>query len=296
MTRNLINHVPRPARLLLVWRPYEQVKERGHWAVAEVKPVAETHQPNEPLARKNHYNRTAPLALRYFMQDGPESEFHTLNGVLPNGEPRSLAQLHKLGYFGYPAFNYGEENHRNGVLEAFLRRVPPLYREDFDDYLLQYRLSPELKEKFRYEPYLMLARTGAITSNDHFRLIDPLENFSHGQVLLEVQGYRHKVDALTRAGKTLSLGETVMLRPDSDNPHDPNAVKITVLAGNGAEENSQDQIIIGHICRFQSAALRRLLLEEQQGACHIKAQITRLNGRPECPKAYILLMVEKAGL
>src|SRR4051794_4883741 len=70
--------------------------------------------------------------LRYFR---PGGEFEGYN------QGRKFDNIVRLGYEGYPAFSLKKQHHTVGVLSAFMRRLPPRTRSDFEAFKRQFRLS-----------------------------------------------------------------------------------------------------------------------------------------------------------
>ena len=102
-----IEHFFHPTRLWLCWQPAALAGKRMRRIVAEVVQAAD-----------------GGGILRY-LADTPDY--------------RSAVEQ---GFHGYPAFRTAQVEHRSGVMEAFMRRLPPRSREDFVEYLRMYRLPP----------------------------------------------------------------------------------------------------------------------------------------------------------
>jgi hypothetical protein len=141
-----IEHVDEPARLILAWQAPDPEKDRLRWAVGELS------------------RATGVATFKYFDGD----EFTRLNSG------RRQDELRAAGFRGYPAFDVlhtpsGEFS--DGVLEAFLRRVPPRSRSDFPRYLEHFRL----RSSDGIGPFALLAVTEAKLPSDGFSLIDPLD-------------------------------------------------------------------------------------------------------------------------
>jgi hypothetical protein len=108
--------------------------------------------------------------------------------------------------------------HRGGVLAAFLRRLPPRVRPDFAAYKAQFRLQPDLQ----LSDFALLAYTGAKLPSDGFTIVDTLEGMSPPcEIVLEVAGYRHYADKLS---KTPTVGEKVELVAEPENKVDKQAI------------------------------------------------------------------------
>ncbi|WP_404361386.1 hypothetical protein [Methylotuvimicrobium sp. KM1] len=127
---NLISYVPQPNRLLLVWQAPEG-KSRKRFVVGEIR------------LEGKHYT------FRYL------------------ANTKDFADARIEGFVCYPAFRKLTQEYNESVLETFLRRVPPRKRGDFNKYLKQWRLSPEVD----ISDFALLGHTGAKLPNDGFSLI-----------------------------------------------------------------------------------------------------------------------------
>ncbi len=240
---NLIERVVEPRKLLLAWQaPDSRDSDRFRWVVA----ILDCSGNN--------------CTLRYLRDD---AEFRSLNAG------RELADLHALGYEGFPAFNMKRLVHDRGVLRTFMRRLPPRSRSDFQEYEQQFRLSPRLE----FSDVALLGLTEAKLPSDGFSLVDPLDpDATHCDLMLEIAGYRYHAPA-ENAG--MRIGMPVELQPEPENPHDTNAVRIDA----GRRK-------LGYVNRLQAPTFRRWL-ETRRVTCVIE----RLNGRPGHPRAFVFVRV-----
>src|SRR5690606_5582036 len=126
----------------------------------------------------------------------------------------------ETGFKGYPAFRLEKTEHVDGVLEAFLRRLPPRNREDFKEYLTLHRLP----HPFPASDLTLLSYTGAKLPSDGFSLNPDFTKVNPPiDYLLEVAGFRY-TDANVDG---LNIGDPVKFVWESDNPVDQDAVMIT---------------------------------------------------------------------
>jgi len=236
-----IDHPSQPSRLILSWEPPIAEEDRTRWAVGELS-VTE-----------------GAATFRYY---DPE-EF------LQKNSGRTVEQLRATGYLGYPAFNTksaGRLDFHEGVLDAFLRRIPPSNREDFGRYLAYFGFDSSA----RPGSLAVLGTTGARLPSDGFSLIDPLDAVPGTcEIVLEIVGTRHYPDVHPQAGDTLTF-----IR-DPDNRHDPNAVRATI----------SDQTA-GYVNRLQAANFGRLLETRNIEAC-----VHRRNGTTERPRLYAFVKI-----
>ena len=239
-----IEAIGHPDRLILAWQAPDEYKDRVRWAVGE-------------LTGEGNGGR-----FRYYGGD----EFRRLN------DGRDSGQLTSAGFLGYPAFDprrmSTSGDFREGVIDAFMRRLPPASRSDFPRYLEHFRL----RSADGLSHLSLLAVTEARLPSDGFSLIDPLNADTLARdVVFEIAGHRHN----TRNRNALVAGQPLMLVSHPDNAHDPNAVRI---------EASGD--LIGHVNRLQAATFGLWLKERA-----VSAWLLRLNGTPEKPRAFAFVRV-----
>ncbi|HWU13256.1 MAG TPA: HIRAN domain-containing protein [Caulobacter sp.] len=236
-----IEHIGEPTRLVLAWQAPVEQKDRVRWAVGELSRAASGGQ------------------FRYF--DG--AEFAELNGG------RSPDDLRACGYFGYPAFDVAEKGvFASGVMDAFMRRLPPRGRSDFSRYLEHFRVRPSSS----FSDFALLGLTEARLPGDGFSLIDPLDvDEVERDLVFEIAGHRHNVGCRER----LVEGRALDLVPDPDNEHDANAIRLEA-----------DGELIGHVNRLQAHVVGQWLRSRQ-----VQAWLLRLNGTPEKPRAFAFLRV-----
>lgn len=240
---NYIKNIVEPKRLLLAWQAADSSISRTRWAVGEVTLHEGTY------------------LLNYFSN---EEEFGKYNdGTLQN--------IRELGYVGYPAFHLKQKQHSIGVLEAFMRRMPPRSRSDFSQYQYYFRIS----ETLVVSDFAMLGLTEAKLPSDGFSLVDPLDDDrSQRQLVIEIAGYRHyagqRVDTLEM------LGREIEFQPEPQNPMDGNAIQMLV-----------DGRLIGYVNRLQTTPFHRWIREKR-----LSAVIERLNGDATRPRAFAFVKVE----
>jgi hypothetical protein len=237
---NWIERVAEPRRLFLAWQAPDHMNERYRWAVGILEPAGND------------------CTLRYLYSG---AEFERRN------PGRTFDELLGLGYQGYPAFPLRREMHVGGVLSAFMRRLPPRTRSDFEEYKRQFRLAPHLS----LTDFALLGQTEAKLPSDGFSVVDPLDGaIDRCDLMLEAAGYRHYA-----ASAQLAVGDLLTILAEPENEHDPNAV--VIRAANQT---------IGYINRLQTGAFQRWLAERD-----VSGIVERLNGRPERPRAFAFVRV-----
>jgi len=197
-------------------------------------------------------------------KDGNEVVFRYLK------EHPDFQMAQQNGFTGYSAFRIDEKTSefRQGVLEAFLRRIPPRKREDFNEYLAQHRLP----FPFPLGDFALLGYTGAKLPSDGFALVP---DFQIGDVpcdfLLEIAGLRHCISDVSN----LSVGDAVEFEIDTNNPVDHDSVGVM---HNGTR--------IGYVNRAIRDVFRQWL-----NSGMVKAKIERINGKPDRPLVYLFTQV-----
>jgi len=233
-----IENLLEPRRLYLAWQAPDHHGDRFRWAVGLVEPGE------------------AGCSLRYLHVG---VEFDTLN------QGRSVDEIQQLGFVGYPGFPWKPRTYREGVLEAFLRRLPPRDRADFNTYLEQFRLPGDAD----ISDFALLAYTGAKLPSDGFSLVDPLDARAEAcELLIEIAGYRYYDGAV-------QPGEPVRFEPEPKNPSDSQAV--AVLHGGKR---------VGYVNRLKAPTFAAWLQNRT-----VAGVIERLNGNPDRPRAFVFVTV-----
>lgn len=244
---NLIKTICEPQQLILAWQAPDHLHDRYRWAVGAI-------------TRSN-----GTCGLRYFV---PGPEFERFN---PEKDYFSLVDL---GYRGYPAFDLRSAQHTHGVIEAFLRRVPPRSRPDFGQYRQNFRISPEA----RLTDFGLLAVTEAKLPSDGFSFVDMLDvNADQCDLLLEIAGFRYYADDAPFL--TQALGDQITLKHEPDNEHDSKAVEVSVRG-----------VRIGYINRLQAPTFLQWMREHR-----VTGVLERLNGKSDHPRAFIFAHVHSVG-
>jgi hypothetical protein len=203
--------------------------------------------------------RNGAMSLRYLR----DQEFASFN------QGRAMKEAINLGYQGHAAFSLKREVHTEGVEEALMRRMPPRSRPDFTDYKVQFRLPSQII----LSDFSLLGSTEAKVPNDGFSLVDPLDpSASMVDLMIEIAGHRYYAKETSLDGK---VGSAVEILPEPENPKDPNAVQI--LLGDKK---------IGNINRLQCKTFLSWLANRS-----VTAEIERLNGSVEKPRAFIFVRV-----
>lgn len=232
-----ITHIQEPNRLILAWiPPLSQGKENRTW-----RRVAEL--------RRDSMGKV------------------TLHYLVGNVDYQAAIEQ---GFRGHPAFSTANPVHTQGVLESFLKRLPPRSRGDFAEYLSMFKLPPNAV----ISDFALLGYTGARLPSDEFALFLPVEDFKTPfELVVEVSGFRHEAPASGVTPQDLNVGDSVTLRP-APSPYDANAVDVLW----------KDRKI-GHLPRLEAQALGALA-----GGDRLMATVVRVNGNTERPVVRLLVV------
>ncbi|MBU2805362.1 HIRAN domain-containing protein [Acidithiobacillus ferrooxidans] len=175
------------------------------------------------------------------------------------------------GFSGYSAFPLRKGEFTDGVMDVFMRRLPPRKRGDFAQYLEKFRLSPDAD----LSDFALLGYSGAKLPSDSFSVLWPMDDITApAEVLLDVAGFRYQNVSM----KDLSIGMMVSFIPEPENEIDNGAIRI---------ETSGRRI--GYVKRAQCDAVRTWI-----DRYVIEAQLERFNGTPERPVIYVFCRLRSA--
>jgi hypothetical protein len=181
-----------------------------------------------------------------------------------------------LGFTGYPTFKYNDKELSNkeysdGVLESFLRRIPPKKRGDFGKYLRLNRL-PTDKD---ISDYALLGYTGAKLPTDGFSIVNPFFGLvGPCEFLMELAGFRYTKKFNS---EDLNIGNTVSIKAEPENQHDPKAVKISYKGEK-----------IGYINRVLVETFHKWL----DSKAKVNLTIERINGSSTRPVVYLFIRIK----
>lgn len=244
MSRALISHIVAPSRLILAWQAPDEFNDRTRFAVGELTIQSEDI-----------------VCLRYFVDN---EEFAALN------PDKSYMQLISYGYRGYPGFSLDRTEHHVGVMEAFMRRLPPRTRSDFANYMDHLRVAKDVD----LSDFALLGLSEAQLPSDGFSVVDQLSaDKSARELVCEIAGYRYyarKPDFTPPA-----VGDPVEIVLEPDNVYDPHAVACMF-----------DRSKIGNINRLQAETYG---VWAKQG--RLNAVVDRINGSEERPRLFLFVKV-----
>jgi len=233
---HFIENIIEPSRLLLVWMPPDNF-HRTRYVVGQIDRSGDV------------------FTLSYF------------------ADSADFIKARECGFEGYPAFRKTKAQYSEGVIDAFMRRLPPRNRGDFDKYLELLKISGGLD----FSDFALLGYSGAKLPSDGFSLIHPFDNVTGPcELLTEVAGFRYIEDV---AVEDIIIGDEVSVS-EPDNQYDPDAIKIML-----------NKKKIGYVNRGQLPAFHRWISDSS-----ISAVIERSNGRSDRPLIYLFVKVLPASI
>ncbi|MCK5707550.1 MAG: HIRAN domain-containing protein [Candidatus Aureabacteria bacterium] len=233
---NLIQNIREPHRLLLCWQAPEG-KDRTLFTVAE-------------LQKKNN-----------------EYLFRYLKNT------RDFERATDLGFTIYPPFKINPELYNSGVLEAFMRRITPRTRNDFAEYLEEFRIPNNVQ----IDDFTLLGYTGAKLPSDGFLVVNPFDDIEiPAEMLVELAGTRY---IKTLNMKLIHKDDEVVLIPEPTNGYDQDAIRCMV----GSHK-------IGYIKKGQTTAFHRWLSDK---SIVLTANIERINGNADRPIIYVFVKLRE---
>jgi len=189
---------------------------------------------------------------------------------LVDTEDFRLAQ--EKGFSDYPGFPADVREHE-GVLSAFLKRLPPRTRRDFGVFLNAIRITERDRELI--SDFALLGYSGAKLPDDDFTIVHP---FSTAQppfeFLLNVQGYRYYAKNLPY--DRLAIDMAAHFEAELENAQDPEAIRVMI-------EGSK----VGYVSRGLATQLKQWI---QRGYA-ITASLERINGTAEKPSILLFVTV-----
>jgi hypothetical protein len=233
---NRIQHIVEPHHVWVVWQSNSPNHARSRRIIGEIRQL----------------DNSGDIVFRYL--EGTDD----------------YIQAKEEGFTGYPAFKINTVEHTQGILDAFMRRLPPRNREDFNEYLARHRLP----DNFKFSDLALLAYTGGKLPSDGFEFCADLDNARPPfELIIEVAGFRHQSEVKS---SDLSLNGKIEFLTEPSNDFDSNAIAIIYKS-----------IRIGYVGRAHTRALHHWLV----AGYTIDATIERINGKPERPLIYLFVSV-----
>lgn len=230
-----IVHIFNPTRLWLIWQP-------GPGAVGRRRVVAE------------------------ILADGTGAVLRYLSNT------SDFAEARLQGFQGYPAFKLSEIEHREGVLDILMKRLPPYSRSDFSIYLRNYRLPTDQP----ISPFALLGYTTAKLPGDGFSLLMDLSTAVVPlDLVMELAGSRYQQadESVWSALQDFSGELAVVAEPE--NPVDPSAVALFA-----------DGLKLGYINRVYAPHIKGWLESNK-----VSIRIDRVNGTADRRLVYVFAAI-----
>ncbi|MFY9809887.1 HIRAN domain-containing protein [Aquabacterium sp.] len=233
--------------------------------ISIVEPIALllTWQPEDESSQ----NRTRRVVGEVSRVSDSRATFRYLSGTA------DYKAAFDAGFKGFAPFWPLNVTTDDGVLDTFMRRLPPKRREDFSEFLARHRLP----QPFTYSDFALLGYTGAKLPSDGFALV-PV--FPSGTVncdfIAELAGVRHVFD---KPVGELCVGDPVELVREFGNIHDANAIAVYWAKNKLGYVN---RVMCPTFCEWLSRG-------------DVTATIERVNGKPERPLVYVRVQVRPKG-
>ena len=232
-----------------------------------------------------HIIEPSRLLLSWQAPDGEDRKRHIVAELRRRGDDADMVYLRQSedymqakakGFSGeYPGFP-AEKDHV-GVLPAFMRRLPPRQRGDFDKFLDAIRICPNVA----ISDFALLGYAGARLPSDDFSIIHPFDDARPPfEFLLLVAGYRYYQANVPR--ESLKPGMAAKFEFDPDNPHDPQALRVVIP--------DVSPHPVGYVCRGLLPQVRRWIVSGMR----VEGTFERLNGTSERPLVYLFVAVRDA--
>jgi hypothetical protein len=183
-----------------------------------------------------------------------------------------FAQAEKAGFAGYPGFKLSDRPYPTGVLQAFMRRMPPRSRSDFRDFLASVGLPADAV----LSDFALLGYSEARELSDGFSIVNPFDGLAGPlEFVTEVAGYRYYHDD----HPSPRPGAVVSFIPEPQNEYDPQAIAVRL-----------DGTRVGHVNRLQTRAFHRWFEAGTLGG-----HVFRTNGMPNWPRLFLFVEVTAQG-
>jgi hypothetical protein len=159
------------------------------------------------------------------------------------------------------------------LFSVFASRLPDKKRKDIQNILKKYGLE-------EFDEYMLLKRSGARLPIDSFEFIDPiLDVDENGKRIFYIAGVRHYLDCdgdNCMESITITRGDEIVLKSESDNPYDQYAVQM----------QDKSRHILGYVPGYYSEGVSRMLMVDKRVTCHVY-NVDKNKNCNECIKAII---------
>lgn len=227
-----IEHIIEPTKLLLAWQSFD-TNHRTRYIVGEF----------------NLINNDVTLTYLTSSNDFTQANEH---GFQPHTAFQSTSMIH------------------HNVLDAFMRRLPPRTREDFNQYLEGLRLKPNAQ----LSDFALLGYSGAKLPSDGFSIIHPFNQVNTPcELLLEAAGYQYADREITAS---IEINQPACFIPEINDVTNADAIRIEV------NKNHIGYVNRGLIPTFMDWIKNKRITG---------AWVEKKNGTPDKPAIYIYVQV-----
>ncbi len=234
------------------------------------------------MSHIEHIIEPTKLLLTWQPRTGPDRGRHIVAELRRNGQDADLVYLRDSddyaaakakGFTGeYPGFSADKDY--SGVLAAFMRRLPPRSRSDFDKFMEAIRIPPGTD----VSDFALLGYAGAKLPGDDFYIIHPFDEAQPPfEFLLQMAGYSHYRSPVPF--ERFKSGMVARFELALDRRYDLEAVRIVI------PEVSPETA--GYVCRGLASGFRKWLV----AGLHVDGMIERVNGIGDHPVVYLFITV-----
>lgn len=180
------------------------------------------------------------------------------NGLFEFEYGHEIDEAVKNGFKNIAAFDDFKRKYSSEKLfPVFASRLPDKKRKGISEILKKYDLS-------EYDEYLLLKRSGARLPIDTFEFVDPI--FDDEKIISRdfyIAGTSHYFpcvnDVCDFSNLNIHVKDSLLLKPEPDNEHDPNAVEIYTKEG----------IKLGYIPRYYAKQVNNMISENKTVSCTV---------------------------
>jgi hypothetical protein len=194
----------------------------------------------------------------------------------------SFIKAQEKGFKGFFSFPLTEEeiSYPNPV-PVFMRRLPPKNRQNYAEYLTAFGLDAENPPE---SDFTLLGYTGAHLLDDPYHVLNTFEGIKTGFSFISKVSAAQQCFFSHNDEKSLNLASnpypTLILKPDPENPKDPNAIQIFI-------QLSECLVPFGYVHKELTLSIKTWQNEGRR----LEARLFRVNGQPNHRHAYASIHV-----
>jgi HIRAN domain/HipA N-terminal domain len=186
----------------------------------------------------------------------------------------------KAGFLPIPSFpELGEVYVSGELFPLFANRLPPKRRPDYKDFIEWLDIKSD-----ESDPMALLASSGGRRETDMFEVFRiPKKNATgHYESSFFVRGLGHQAPNVEKEASQLHLDDSLELREERNNPHDPHAVQVLV---------SQSGTRIGYVPRYLCDDIHIL---KERNSDQLDVRVKRVNPTPIPAQFRVLCTLKSA--